>query len=1040
MDPIPPMLAALDAEIAKIKAKGGSNVVEILGGVRGTKVGERTLYAFPLRDDLRVRDDAPVRVKVAKQEIDGVVVSLIDRVLTLALDQDIGARIAIAQLVLDDSFLLVRLRERLEEAGNGSTLFHRNIADQVIGIGNIRSGSSVAPFTFPEHIDEAKRHCVSVALGSSATFVWGPPGTGKTTALGLVVQGLFQNEESVLLVSNTNVAVDTALEKICEQLDGSTELEAGQVLRLGPIVKPELETRFGKLVGLDAVSARLAGELETKRRQLRDEQQRIEVEIAPHQEGINRWYKLAELEEQLLRLLSEFQVANEAAQRARDELAALEAKERELQGDLARALATGTLGRLFRGLNPEKLRAQIEQVRSRVPPAQVNIETATEQVRTQEEGVADGVVGVDNAKAEVSGLPPRPQLLVQVTAFRARLGEIGRELSRIEAEIAAIRVSLIEGARVIATTAYQSYLSPDLSRDFDVVVIDEASMLPLPLSYYAAGRGKGRVIVAGDFRQLPPIVLAEREESVKEWMKKDVFEKSGIPEHVRAGTAPDSLVALRTQFRMREPICELINRVFYKDSPLTTGDNVLGRAPIATALGTASLYLVDTTDLQPWAAYRSGTYSRYNLLHAVIARNLVRRLAGEPDGEPPDEPLTQHIGVVAPYAAQGRLIQTLLLEDFEMTRAPTAATAHRFQGNEKTVMIVDLTDSLGARLGRFMKSHSVDEDGARLLNVALSRARDQIVVLANVGFLERKAPKDGTVSQVLRFLRTNAEALDARDVLSWDEASWFQARDAAGQAKLEFDESSAALFSEASFYDAFEADVRNARRSVVIFSPFATQRGTSRWADLFRALAERGIQVRVVTRPEGDQGGILEHGLAELLKGLGDIGVTVDRRDRLHEKAAIVDGRIMWHGSLNILSHRDTTESMMRIEGEAAAEQLADFLVTPETRRSAKGDSLSQALAEEKNPPCPNCEGLLVWATGRYGPYFKCPAGCPNVNQRDLLRRQGKRDTPSAESRVHHTCPECGKSLTRKNGRYGTFLGCSGYPSCTYTKNLRKKR
>ena len=33
-------------------------------------------------------------------------------------------------------------------------------------------------------------------------------------------------------------------------------------------------------------------------------------------------------------------------------------------------------------------------------------------------------------------------------------------------------------------------------------------------------------------------------------------------------------------------------------------------------------------------------------------------------------------------------------------------------------------------------------------------------------------------------------------------------------------------------------------------------------------------------------------------------------------------------------------------------------------------------------------------------------------------------------------CPRCGKFLLQRNGRYGCFLGCSGYPVCKYTENL----
>jgi len=44
-----------------------------------------------------------------------------------------------------------------------------------------------------------------------------------------------------------------------------------------------------------------------------------------------------------------------------------------------------------------------------------------------------------------------------------------------------------------------------------------------------------------------------------------------------------------------------------------------------------------------------------------------------------------------------------------------------------------------------------------------------------------------------------------------------------------------------------------------------------------------------------------------------------------------------------------------------------------------------------------------------------------------------------ADEVTEETCPECGKSLIVKHGRYGKFLACSGYPECKYTKSFQVK-
>ena len=33
-------------------------------------------------------------------------------------------------------------------------------------------------------------------------------------------------------------------------------------------------------------------------------------------------------------------------------------------------------------------------------------------------------------------------------------------------------------------------------------------------------------------------------------------------------------------------------------------------------------------------------------------------------------------------------------------------------------------------------------------------------------------------------------------------------------------------------------------------------------------------------------------------------------------------------------------------------------------------------------------------------------------------------------------CPQCGGKLVMRNGKYGRFIGCSGYPKCKYTQNI----
>ena len=47
--------------------------------------------------------------------------------------------------------------------------------------------------------------------------------------------------------------------------------------------------------------------------------------------------------------------------------------------------------------------------------------------------------------------------------------------------------------------------------------------------------------------------------------------------------------------------------------------------------------------------------------------------------------------------------------------------------------------------------------------------------------------------------------------------------------------------------------------------------------------------------------------------------------------------------------------------------------------------------------------------------------------------KDGNSKQENTDSQV---CPKCGKSLVERNGKFGRFLGCTGFPGCNYTKSV----
>ena len=232
-----------------------------------------------------------------------------------------------------------------------------------------------------------------------------------------------------------------------------------------------------------------------------------------------------------------------------------------------------------------------------------------------------------------------------------------------------------------------------------------------------------------------------------------------------------------------------------------------------------------------------------------------------------------------------------------------------------------------------------------------------MVLVANFDYLRAKAPRDAIVRCLLDHFQEHGEALDVEALLPLAERDWVDGLHRVMPASFAFPEGAAGAFTEGTFYPAFQQDLARARESVVIFSPFATGPGTGRWVDPLRAALAGGVRVRILTRPPRragrwhDQRGGRAGGRAARPRRHRRLA-----RPHASRRFAILDGRILWHGSLNVLSHRDTHESMLRIESVAACEQIGRFVSTPMGR-----DEEATAFHAAENPACPKCNGPTVW-------------------------------------------------------------------------------
>ena len=335
---------------------------------------------------------------------------------------------------------------------------------------------------------------------------------------------------------------------------------------------------------------------------------------------------------------------------------------------------------------------------------------------------------------------------------RKRLGVPDHTLT--DAVIQAHR-QVVTNASVILTTTAQTHLARELPGPWDLVILDEAGMTPIPAAYHLASlvaRG-GTLLLAGDHRQLPTVTRS-RHPFVQRWCAPCPFTARALC--VDRGFIPSGarVVGLETQYRMDAAISDLVSDLMY-NGRLTPDESVLRRAPLGPPFPGNHLVLVDSStyetgsSLDVCASYADPAHAR---LAAIIARRCASdRTTGE-------------TLVLSRFRDQVGLIR----RNLRGCESARVSTVHSAQGCESDTVIVDLSmpDRMGWRPD-FLRDEPPGGVGARLLNTALSRARRRLILIANVPSLvnDTGIPQGALSRQVLEHILAEGMVITAAEAV-----------------------------------------------------------------------------------------------------------------------------------------------------------------------------------------------------------------------------------------------------------------------------------
>ncbi|MBI3912099.1 MAG: type I DNA topoisomerase [Armatimonadetes bacterium] len=178
---------------------------------------------------------------------------------------------------------------------------------------------------------------------------------------------------------------------------------------------------------------------------------------------------------------------------------------------------------------------------------------------------------------------------------------------------------------------------------------------------------------------------------------------------------------------------------------------------------------------------------------------------------------------------------------------------------------------------------------------------------------------------------------------------------------------------------------------------------------------------------------------AQILSTIVERGYVVLEEKRFWptDLGCVVTDQLVRHFP-RILSVDFTAEIEQQLDDIAAGDRewiaVLDEFYGPFAAALERAEVEMERVRPEPKPTgeiCPECGQELLIRASRRGEFIGC-SGFPKCRYTRNLEPAANGNSPNGESAAEEApaCPQCGRPMVKRRGRFGEFFGCSGYPEC----------
>ena len=853
-------------------------------------------------------------------------------------------------------------------------------------------------------LNTAQKWAAAACCSSGVQLIWGPPGTGKTHVIAASIAYLAASGQRVLLVSSTNIAVDTALHQAVKIM----QAEPGQAVRLGTIHLPQLAA--DRRVNLERLTEMRQATLHQRLEELRTELATLsgpdeklamtrsrlaDFDATAYQQAVRRMENRAEFDRRSSALTSAKAELDRASlevvhlRHVRWAVARRDAAEREntIQSSLDSVITELGEREVQSWLQRTRRRNVLEQLRTTRSKLVEELARASAHVRELEDGAQQaGIIATPADGWDAAGLVHAEDVADQqvttsssiVTGVRQRMDQLVRQglsepadrtrvteqqpLWELHGTIPALqnqveRAELQIGRVTREYEQVQKRITQE-KREVQQEIVAAARVVGTTLSQIALRPWITQtpfdhvIIDEAAAAQFPHLVHAVGRARVGAVLVGDYMQNGPIinddfpkdsEQEVRGEFSKDCFAhfgATRPGEAKNLLGCVVLTAQFRFGDALTELANRVAYDGLLSRSGPEAGEIVVITVDGLPEQLRRIDHSEKPVAGWWPIGALLARALAELHQNGAG---TDAFGVVVPYRQQ-QVVTEAALDDAGL-RVPVG-TSHAFQGRQFDTVLADLVEDGTGWIARATRQgNDWAFDGLRLFNVAATRPKQRLYILATSKAVA--ASKQGPLRALKEMIREGtARAVDAGTLLGLSEVE----RPADGTPEADL---LAALDPYVRVLGIHNEDaavqeviglIEEAKDDVWCWSAWVGRHATG-IADALERAHGRGVKVHVVARPARE---LTDENTASLLSLYERLPHVVFMR-RMHQKIVIADRQISIIGSMNVLSHGRTSSSRTR-----------DLMV------SLSGTKFSRRLLDHENAAelaqrrtCPVCREQL---------------------------------------------------------------------------------